>query len=83
MAQVSRYAPVWETLKQKKIAEIVIAPGLHKRIFKAIGKRKNLDTAYHFRNSLNDERYKLIYELSENKRVMTIKLVRHYTYKDI
>jgi len=42
----SRYQPIWDTLKQKHVAKLVAPEVLHRRIIKAVTKRKNVDLAY-------------------------------------
>lgn len=47
----SRYSPIWEELKKNGTVTIVASPALHKRIVKAVLKRKNLDVGYKFQQS--------------------------------
>lgn len=51
----SRYQPIWDLLKEKHHAELVAPVVLHRRIIKAVTKRKNIDLAYKF---LCSEQYK-------------------------
>lgn len=68
----SRYQPIWDQLKEKHKAELVAPVVLHRRIIKAVTKRKNIDLTYKF---LCSEQYKkavLKYEIQDNKIKFTL-----------
>lgn len=44
----SRYQPIWDMIKKTNKATIVAPPYLHKRIIKAVTRRKDIDITYKF-----------------------------------
>lgn len=44
----SKYQPLWELIRKDHTAKIIASPRLHKRIIKAVTKRKDLDLTYKF-----------------------------------
>jgi hypothetical protein len=42
----SQYQPIWDTLKNNGYCRITAPKELHKRIIKAVMKRKNIDVGY-------------------------------------
>ena len=70
----SHYQAAWETLKKRKTLTLGAPAGLHARIAKAIGKRRDVDIA--FRARLFDECKKsVILRRSEgDKLVLTLQI---------
>jgi hypothetical protein len=58
--QTSRYLPIWLQLKEKGECKITAPPQFHKRIVKALKKRRDKDTLF-------------LYQLAESNRKHTIK----------
>lgn len=69
----SRYQPIWDKLKAELSATIVAPPHLHKRIIKAVIRRKDIDLAYKFICSNSHKRAKLIYEIKGNAITFSLK----------
>jgi len=58
--QTSRYLPIWISLKETGVCRITAPPQFHKRIVKAVKKRRDKDLAF-------------LYQLQEANRKHTIK----------
>jgi len=69
----SRYQPIWELLKQKHAATIVAPPHLHKRIIKAVIRRKDIDLTYKFVCAESHKKAKLTYTIEGNSVHFTLK----------
>lgn len=63
----SRYQPIWDQLKEKHKAELVAPVVLHRRIIKAVTKRKNIDLTYKFLCSEQFKKAVLKYEIDDTK----------------
>lgn len=72
----SKYADSWDTLKRAGIVKLSITPGLHIKLIPAINRRKKRDRLYQFQCAEEGKKYRLRYSLSENGRIMTIRLVK-------
>lgn len=84
MAQVSRYAESWAVLKRDRKLTLSITPGLQHRLIKALRERKTLDRLYQFQTAESQVRENILYTLSENKRIMYIRLVKvSYSVADL
>lgn len=69
----SRYQPIWDTIKQTGVATIVAQPHLHKRIIKAVIRRKDIDLTYKFICAESHKKAKLTYEIEGNTVKFTLK----------
>ena len=74
MKYKSVYEPAWQKLKANGHITLVISKGLHKRIYKAVTKRKNKDSLWLFQCAEQQVYYAISYELSDNGLILTIKL---------
>lgn len=63
----SRYQPIWNLLKEKHVAELVAPAALHRRIIKAVIKRKDVDLTYKFLCAEQHRKAKLSYTVEGNK----------------
>jgi hypothetical protein len=48
MIEPSRYQPIWNLLKKDKLVRITAPSPLHRRIIKAVQKRRDQDIAYKY-----------------------------------
>lgn len=62
----SRYQPIWDEIKKSGTATIVAPQILHKRIIKAVIKRKDVDLAYKFLCDEQHRKAKLAYKTEGN-----------------
>jgi len=69
----SRYNPVWEILKKDNTVAIAAMPQLHKRVIKAVLKRKNLDIAFKFSQAELGYRCKIEYQITGNTIIFSLK----------
>lgn len=58
----SRYTPIWRELKTKGKVRLTAPTILHKRIIKAVKKRKDKDLAYRFSLSEDHKKARLVFE---------------------
>jgi len=72
---VSRYLPIWTKLKTENKVSVAIPQPLHRRLIKAVIKRKDEDLAYKFllSEACSGRKAKLKYIIQEN--VVHFKLV--------
>lgn len=59
MSQVSRYQATWEHIKARGFVRLRAEPKYHKRIVKALRKRKDLDLAFKYECEEVGKRYRL------------------------
>ena len=71
----SRYKPIWDTLKKNGTATVVTNPCLHRRIKKAVIRRKDEDLAYKFMLSESHKRAKLSTRIEGNAIIFTIRFL--------
>lgn len=62
----SKYSPIWENLKRDLEARVVAHPALHRRIIKAVIKRKDEDLGYKVLNAEMYKKAKLSYTIEGN-----------------
>jgi hypothetical protein len=75
MAQVylpSRYQPIWDALKAQGQCRIVAPLPLHRRIIKAVIKRKDEDLGYKLELSEKYKKAKLAYKIEGNTITFTL-----------
>lgn len=70
---VSQYQPIWNTLKEKHTAKLVAPQAFHRRIIKAVTKRKDVDLGYKFQCSQQDKKAFLYHTSEGNTLTFTIK----------
>ena len=71
----SKYQPIWNQLKQKHIVSLVAPPIIHKRIIKAVIRRKDLDIAYKFECAELHKRAKLYHSIEGNTITFILKFI--------
>lgn len=76
MSRTSKYSSIWQALKRDKKIILSIAPGLEKRIIKALNERKQYDKVFQFEQAEAGQRHRVKHTTSENGRIMTITLHR-------
>lgn len=69
---VSQYQPIWNTLKEKHTAKLVAPQAYHRRIIKAVTKRKDVDLGYKFLCSQQDKKAILRTSISGNTITFTL-----------
>jgi hypothetical protein len=62
----SKYYPIWKRLKDDKHVQIVAPRVLHRRIIKAVIKRKDEDLGFKLTESLNYQKWYLHYVVEGN-----------------
>lgn len=62
----SRYQPIWDTLKKNNHAKLVAPVVLHRRIIKAVIKRKDVDLAFKVECGEQHRKAKLGYRVAGN-----------------
>lgn len=78
MAQASKYEPIWHELKEKGECRITAPAALHRRIVKAVIKRKDLDHAYKL--ACRHLGFKAVLEISREHSVITFVLKKYPQY---
>lgn len=68
----SKYAPIWNRLKADRKVSVAIPSPLHRRLIKAVIKRKNEDLGYKY--LLGEQGKKAILEYTIHEQVITFKL---------
>lgn len=79
MAQVypdSQYLPIWNKLKADRKVSVALPPPLHRRLIKAVIKRKDRDLAHKFLLSEEGKRQYLSYTIVDS--VIHFKLSTYY-----
>lgn len=61
--QLSRYTPIWVAIKKEGKCQVASPSLLHKRLIKAVGKRKNEDLMYKEQLRRNGQRAVLYYAI--------------------
>lgn len=68
----SKYLPIWNELKTKGVATVITHPCLHRRIKKAVIRRKDEDLTYKFILSEQHKRAKLSTRIEGNAITFTL-----------
>ena len=79
MAQVypvSKYLPIWNKLKADKKVSVALPPPLHRRLIKAVIKRKDEDLEHKFLMSEEGKKQYLSYTIQDS--VVHFKLSTYY-----
>lgn len=71
--QQSKYAPIWEKLKTERKVSVAVPRPLHKRIIKAVIKRKDEDVAHKYLLGERGIKAKLHYDIQDS--------IIHFTLK--
>lgn len=74
----SRYQPIWDTLKEKRHAKLVAPAVLHKRIIKAVIKRKDVDVGYKFLCAEQFKKARIKYKTTGNIIEFYLQFVPYY-----
>lgn len=83
MAQVSQYEPIWITLKSERKCRITAPVALHKRIIKAVTKRKNLDIAYKVEREESGFKDELNYVCNQSTVMFTLTETKVYSFMNL
>ena len=75
MALTSRYSIIWHKLKQEKTLRVVAPATAHRRLIKAIIKRKDVDLGYKVLSAENHLRPKLAFKSEGNILTVTLHLL--------
>lgn len=78
---ISMYQPIWDALKRDAVCKITAPKALHRRIIKAISKRKNEDVAYKYMMGELGKRATLKYVIENS--VITFTLVKTIGVDDL
>lgn len=63
-----KYQRIWETLRDKKVARIIVADAsLHRRIIQAVKKEKSNDLAFKVLSANTGNLYKLHYKVVDSE----------------
>lgn len=81
MKVVSKYTQVWNKIKSTGKCELVADPKLHKRIIKAVSRKKELDLKYKFQLA-EAGRKERINTLIEGTKI-TFTLIKSITVEDL
>jgi hypothetical protein len=73
---VSKYLPIWNKLKADKHVSVALPPPFHRRLIKAVIKRKDEDLAHKFLLSEAGKKQYLSYEIKDS--VIHFKLSTYY-----
>ena len=63
---MSKYSPIWDTLKKTSECKITSPIALHKRVIKGVIRTKDSDTTFKFECSLKATKYRLHYTTKGN-----------------
>jgi hypothetical protein len=74
----SKYLPIWNTLKATSTATVVTHPCLHRRIKKAVIRRKDEDLAYKFALGEQHKRAKLSTRIEGNAIIFTLHYLPYF-----
>lgn len=70
---MSRYTPIWEELKVKRVIALAVPPQLHRRVIKAVIRTKDEDVAFKFQAAEEHRKYTLEYKIEQAKITFTLK----------
>lgn len=67
------YEPIWIKLKATGKARVAALPEMHRRIYKAVHKEKDLDVAYKLQQELEGKKMELIVKYYPNRMEFTLR----------
>ena len=83
MSQISQYEPIWITLKADRKCRITAPIALHKRIIKAVMKRKNLDIAYKLEREESGYKDEIAYVCNQSTVTFSLKESKVYSFSNL
>lgn len=72
--QVSKYAAIWAKLKSTGKCRLVSDPSIHRRIIKAVIKRKDEDLVYKMLLAEENKKGRLAYTIDNNELIFVLTL---------
>ena len=72
--QTSRYLPIWIELKQHGICRITAPPHFHKRLIKAVKKRRDKDLAFLYNLQEDNKKHTIKYSIDGSVIIFTLKI---------